>query len=287
MNIIKYLGQRSKFFLIVLGILLVILQGFINYLAGPAYSFTLLYLIPVSLVAWFVGRWAGILLSGASAIAWFITDLIVNHPYSSLFIPYWNVATRLCSFLVITFILSALKRSLDQERQLARTDYLTGMLNRRSFFEQADAEINRSRRHKRPFTVAYMDIDGFKKINDHLGHTVGDTLLHTIAETIKSNVRTIDITARLGGDEFIILMPETGHDEAQVVIRRVRKNLMDVAQKNNWPITFSIGMVTWTSPPRNVDLMIKVADDTMYSAKNTGKDMIKHHKIAGEPATAA
>jgi diguanylate cyclase (GGDEF)-like protein len=287
MTILDRLGQRSTTFLITLGFLLVVLQSVINYLAGPDFSIALFYLLPVSLVAWLVGRRAAIIISLAGAAGHFFTEHQLGHFEARPSILYFNAIAWLGGFLFVTYFVSALRRSHDQERKLARTDDLTGVINRRSFFEASQHEINRARRHKHPFTVAYMDVDDFKLINDRYGHSIGDMVLRCVAQTIKSNIREIDVVARLGGDEFVILMPETGEEAAQLVVARVHGNVMDKIREYGWPITFSIGVVTWSSPPRTVDVMLKQADDAMYGVKNSGKNQVTHLKLSGEPIAAA
>lgn len=287
MTILDRLGQRSRTFLITLGFLLVVLQSVINYLAGPGFSIALFYLLPVSLVAWLVGRRAAILVSLASAAGHVLTEQMLGHLDTRPSILYFNAFAWLGGFLFVTYFVSALRRSHDHERELARTDDLTGVINRRSFFEASQQEINRARRNKHPFTVAYMDVDDFKLINDRYGHSIGDMVLRSVSQTIKSNIREIDVVARLGGDEFVILMPETDEAAAQTVVSRVHGNVMEKIREYGWPITFSIGVVTWTTAPRTVDVMLKQADDAMYEVKNNGKNQVTHHKLSGEPAAAA
>jgi diguanylate cyclase (GGDEF)-like protein len=286
MTILERLGQRSKPFLIILGLLLVVLQSVINYLTGPDIAFFIFYLLPISLVAWLVGRRAAVFVSLASAAGYFFTERTTGHFDTRPFIPYFNVFAQLAAFLFVTYFVSALRRSHDHERELARTDDLTGVINRRSFFEASQHEINRARRHHHPFTVAYMDVDDFKLINDNYGHSIGDTVLRSVSQTIKQNIREIDVVARLGGDEFVILMPETGEAAAQAVVARVHQNIMDTMREYGWQITFSIGVVTWTTPPRTVDIMIKQADEAMYEVKNGGKNRVTHLKLSGEPIAA-
>jgi diguanylate cyclase (GGDEF)-like protein len=287
MTILDRLGQRSKTFLITLGLLLVVLQSVINYLAGPGFSIALFYVLPVSLVAWLLGRRAAIFVSLASAAGHLLTEQMQGHLDARPSILYFNSLAWLGGFLFVTYFVSALRRSHDHERELARTDDLTGVINRRSFFEASQQEINRARRHKHPFTVAYMDVDDFKLINDRYGHSIGDTVLRSVSQTIKNNIREIDVVARLGGDEFVILMPETDEAAAQAVVERVLRNVTHKISEYGWPITFSIGVVTWTTPPRTVDVMLKQADDAMYEVKNSGKNQVTHLKLSGEPVAAA
>ena len=190
-------------------------------------------------------------------------------------IPYWNMGVRLGTFLILTFLLSALKKAMEREKELARTDPLTGVANRRYFFELADMEINRARRYKHPFTVVWIDLDNFKAVNDGFGHSVGDALLRLVANTLHKNIRATDIVARLGGDEFAILLPETGSEPAEVITHKIQKVNLDTMEKNEWPVTFSIGVVTFVSPPSTVDEMLKISDGVMYSAKKNGKNEIK------------
>jgi diguanylate cyclase (GGDEF)-like protein len=110
-----------------------------------------------------------------------------------------------------------LRSAMEREKEAARTDSLTGAMNSRAFGELATAELHRARRYERPFTIAYVDIDDFKAVNDRFGHSSGDTLLRLVAETMKHNSRAVDVIARVGGDEFVILFPETGPGPAHVV----------------------------------------------------------------------
>jgi diguanylate cyclase (GGDEF)-like protein len=183
---------------------------------------------------------------------------------------------RLGTFLIMTLILSALKKALEHEKELARTDPLTGVANGRYFITLADMEINRARRYKHSFTVVYIDLDNFKTVNDHFGHSTGDALLRSVAHTIRNNIRATDIVGRLGGDEFAILLPETGPEPAEVITHKVQKVNLDVMQKNEWPVTFSIGVVTFLGPPSTVDEMLKISDVVMYAAKKNGKNAIKY-----------
>jgi diguanylate cyclase (GGDEF)-like protein len=286
MTILERLGQRSKSFLIILGLLLVVLQSVINYLTGPDIAFYIFYLLPISLVAWHVGRRPAVFVSLTGAAGYLFTERTTGHFDGRPGILYFNVLAQLAAFLFVTYFVSALRRSHNHQRELARTDDLTGVINRRSFFEASQHEINRARRHRHPFTVAYMDVDDFKLINDNYGHSIGDTVLRSVSRTIKNNIREIDVVARLGGDEFVILMPETGEAAAQVVVARVHESIMSTMRDYGWPITFSIGVVTWTTPPRTVDIMIKQADEAMYEVKNGGKNRVTHLRLSGEPAVA-
>lgn len=286
LRIIQFLAKQSKPFMLILSLLLVLLIGLADYLAGPDISLLIFFMLPIFLAVWFVGKRAGALVVILSGASWTAIALMTSHIYSHPAIPYWNILTRLCFLLIFGNILTSLKKVLEHEQELARTDHLTGVANRRYFYELAEMEIKRARRHGRPFSMTYMDIDDFKEVNDRFGHSAGDTLLRTITETIKSDVRDIDTVTRLGGDEFAILMPETGSESARVVVDRIQASLLSIVRQNNWPVTFSIGVATWTTPPRTVDEMVKRADTLMYEVKSSGKNRIGH-EVFNEHATAA
>ena len=284
----QFLGRRSRSFHLTAGLLLVILLGVVDYLNGPDVSFLIFYTAPVLLAAWYVGRGAGLLVCAATGLSWFAVAYASSDHFAHPLIAFWNAAVRLGFMLILAHVASGFKRSLEQERELARTDYLTGAINGRHFGELAEGEILRARRHGHPFSIAFMDVDDFKSINDRLGHSAGDRLLKTVAETLRRSVRDVDAVARLGGDEFAVLMPETGEAAARVAVARLRRRLREEAGRGGWPVTFSIGVVTFDDPPASVDEMMRAADELMYAAKRHGKDTVRH-RVAGpdQPAHAA
>jgi diguanylate cyclase (GGDEF)-like protein len=286
MTLNAFLERRSKPFIFVAGLLLVILLGVADYLNGPDVSFLIFYVAPVFVAAWYVGRRAGLWMCAASGFSWLVGAYATAEHFSHPGIAYWNAAVRFGFMIILAHLVASFKRSLVRERELARTDYLTGAFNGRSFNELAGAEINRARRHAHSFSVAYVDVDDFKLVNDRHGHSAGDRLLKTVADSIRRNVRAIDTVARLGGDEFAVLMPETGEPAAQVVISRVRRQLLEAVHLQGLRVTFSIGVVTWDAPPSSVDEMLRDADALMYSAKRLGKNTVRH-TVANVPANAA
>jgi len=274
--IMGYLSRLPQSLLISIASVMVLLVGILHHMAGSELSSTVFYLIPIALVTWFTKRSIGLFISMFSALTWLVADLTSGATYSSPDIPYWNGVARLSSFFILTFILSALKSTLKQEKEYSRIDFLTGIRNRRDFIELVNIEINRARSYEHPFTIACIDLDNFKTVNDRFGHTTGDILLRLVAQTIQENIRTTDTVARLGGDEFAILMPETGRNVAEVILQKVQKINLDIVRKHRWPITLSIGVVTFTSPPSTVDETLRISDQLMYTAKNNGKNSIQY-----------
>jgi diguanylate cyclase (GGDEF)-like protein len=187
--------------------------------------------------------------------------------------------------MVVSITLSKLKQALRHEKELARTDTLTTIANRRAFFEIAGNELSRMNRYKRPFTIAYLDLDDFKLVNDQLGHEAGDDLLRRVAIAIGSTIRSSDLIARVGGDEFAILLPETNEDQARSVMVKINASLQETLKKHDPTTTYSIGVVTYVRPPSTVDDMLKKADHMMYAAKREGKNGIRY-LVWKESATA-
>lgn len=273
----SFFTQRSKVLLTFIASFIIILLGIIDHYSGVEISFSVAYLIPVSFSAWYINRRTGFFISLLSAISWFVTDLTAGHEYSHPAIPMWNCIARLAFFLIITFLLSKIKTQLQAEEKLADTDPLTGLANRRSFLERARFELERSKRYKHPFTIAYIDLDNFKSVNDVFGHGVGDNLLCNVADTLSKNMRQTDIISRLGGDEFAVLFSETSGKSAQEAVNKAQKHLLETMKENNWPVTFSIGVVSFEEPMKDIRDMIKLSDDLMYKVKKSGKNRTEHY----------
>jgi diguanylate cyclase (GGDEF)-like protein len=278
-TILEFPGKLPKPFLTFVGFLLVLAIGSLDSITSYHISVSALYLLPIMLIAWFEGGVPAAIISIFSATTWAMSDLVSGHPYSRIAVPIWNATMVLGMFLIVAFSITALKKLLIKEREHAHTDDLTGVENIRFFYEQARIEISKSAIDKRPLTLAYIDIDNLRHVNDTLGHIAGDYLLHEAAQVMRSTLRSVDIIARLGGAKFAILMPETKNENAAVIIYKVQEHLLDMAKHNGWPVTFRTDVVTCYSPAYTIDELIKVAEDLMNAAKKTGKNMVKYEKL--------
>ena len=157
-------------------------------------------------------------------------------------------------------------------------DDLTGLLNRRAFFDKAETEINRWRRSKRPLCVLAIDADNFKSINDRFGHDVGDTVLKELSEAIKRCVRQLDITARIGGEEFTVLLPYTNIKDAAELAERVRHCVAEMIIEPdalNIAMTISIGVAQMDDTLADIRALMKSADRALYCAKNAGRNRVQ------------
>lgn len=167
-----------------------------------------------------------------------------------------------------------LKEKLNQEHNNAHRDILTGIANRLSYEEQIKKEFARSKRYQQPLTMAVIDIDNFKKINDRFGHKAGDKVLKAVATVCKENIRDSDFLARYGGEEFILLLPETDLEETGIAVenlRRVVENCNFYHQSQTVLVTISVGFAEFR-PDDDVDSVFHRADMALYTAKSAGRN---------------
>jgi len=259
-----------------LSILLVLSVGAVDFVTGFEINLSILYLIPIAILSWYVNLGIALIFALISACEGFLADFWSGHVYSNPWIPYWNALVWLGVFTLFVLLLHRLQEALEAERRLARFDHLTGVLNCRAFQEILDAEIQRSLRYRDPLTLAYLDCDNFKPINDQYGHEVGDQALRILAQTIKDNLRRSDRIARVGGDEFVVLLTTIPFKSAQQVLEKLRDIVRQAMDEHAWPVTLSIGAVTYDRPEFTAELMLKEVDQLMYESKNSGKNRIRH-----------
>jgi diguanylate cyclase (GGDEF)-like protein len=181
---------------------------------------------------------------------------------------------------------AALREASSRLEQLAITDAMTGILNRRGLENRLSAEFNRSRRYDRPLSVLMIDIDSFKAINDVLGHAYGDFVLAKVASMLASGVRDSDVAGRYGGEELVVLLPETASDDAVTVAENLRIVVREHAFDrggDHVEATVSVGVATLVDVEAGADALVELADQAMYQAKRAGKDRV----VMAEPSRAS
>ena len=170
----------------------------------------------------------------------------------------------------------------DRNRELheiATTDYLTGIANRRQFLARTEMELERSRRYGHKLSLLMIDIDHFKSINDNFGHPTGDRAIIAIGRHCATACRRSDLAARLGGEEFAILLPSTGMNEAQIVAERLRAGteaLQVQLEGQAVPLKLSIGIACLEAEDTGPDTLLARADQALYAAKNAGRDCVRY-----------
>ena len=178
------------------------------------------------------------------------------------------------------------KRAQDELQQLAMTDPLTGMFNRRHFFEMAEVEFAKTTRYARPLSIVIFDIDLFKGINDTYGHPAGDQVLIQISDVLRTKVRRTDFSGRYGGEEFIVLLTETGISGAQSFAEHLRRLVEEMPVQyggNSISVTASFGVASreQLEPNQTLDHLIFLADQALYEAKKTGRNRVVCHHTEG------
>lgn len=250
------------------------LVGYIHYWTGPGLEFHPFFLLPIIVVTWYGNARSGVFAALLSAGVWSAADwLLAGAAPTGILIV--NEMVRLAVFLMAVFLVAQWSDTLARESLLAQTDPLTGLANRRALLRLASVELARAQRSQLPVAVLSFDLDGFKLVNDTLGHEVGDDLLTTVAEVLRTRCRAADIRVRLGGDEFAVLLPETGPEAAQTFAEMLRQRLLDAMQSHHWPVTFSIGVAVFIKAPQDIEQLISSADTLMYAVKHGDKDGIQ------------
>lgn len=251
-----------------------------DYAAGDRIPLMACYLPSVTIITWSCSASAGTAFATICATVWLVDDFLGLPGAELAEEELWHAGSHMIFFQVIVMTLARLKTVYDQEHQNARTDGLTKLLNAKAFRERADEEIARSQRRRATVSVAFVDCDDFKAVNDTYGHAEGDRLLRTIANEMRESVRKFDVLARMGGDEFAILLPDTDADDADLVIRRMQEQLSAAMARNDWPVTFSIGVAVHEAPPSCAEELIRGADSLMYMVKHQDKNGILLHLVA-------
>ena len=263
--------------IVVTSLAMVALVAVGDVITGAEISFAAFYLLPIVLATSGAGARTGLRLAVITALAWLAAEMLgrPDRTLDDVLVHVWNASVRFVVFALVVALLDALSTSVDHERTLSREDSLSGLPNSRAFYELAEHERKVMARTGDPLTLAYIDIDDFKTVNDTFGHSIGDVVLRSTAKTLGTALREVDVAGRLGGDEFALLLPRTDEAAAAGVLRRIHEALSLEASGHRWPIGYSIGSVTFTSAPVSVDDMVARSDELMYEVKRTGKHAVR------------
>lgn len=248
--------------------------GFLDALTGYELNFFIFYLAPVSIAAWHGSKKMGLFIAGLSGFIWVLIDLYSGHEYSHFFIPFWNGGIRMSVFVIMAIALSNLKTQMDLRELNAYHDSLTGLLNSLGFREKAEPLLQFVKRNHEHYSLAFIDLDNFKHVNDTLGHAEGDLVLKNVGLVMAENLRKSDLVCRMGGDEFIILLPNLNEMKVRKVLDDLKIKMGAMAKENKWPIGFSIGVGIFNGSRTPLEDAIAQADALMYDVKRHGKNAI-------------
>jgi diguanylate cyclase (GGDEF)-like protein len=268
-----------------------------NFIVFPesVYIYNAIFLIPILLAGTIIADRAiffyALLASLSTFTGWYRGRLLILEPevlfqgqlaylfIGSQIVLHQGLALMLHSLSGhITHSIERLRKQTDAMAQLAHTDALTGLANRRFLIEQLEREFNRAKRYRRPLALLYLDLDKFKLINDQFGHLFGDEILRNIALSMRAVLRSTDLLARIGGDEFAVLLPETTIKGALGVATKLTRALKAFGANLSQAIpelTFSAGVAQMRFEDDSIDDLLVRADTVQYQAKAAGLGQIR------------
>jgi diguanylate cyclase (GGDEF)-like protein len=253
--------------------------GFADYVTGDEILLFVFQLVPVGILAWGAGVYAGLAGSVIASGVVLVSYVAIGGQMRTIYA--WHATVTLVSTSALAWTVARLRDGrrriaalLDSERKASREDPLTTLATARAFHERLTLEIDRMRRHSTPLSLLYLDLDDFKHINDERGHMAGDQLLARVGKLLHLATRKVDLCARLGGDEFAVLMPETGAADALHVAERIRDAMLKSFSEGGASIGMSAGLGTFATPPLDAQVPLNQADALMYEAKKSGKNRI-------------
>jgi diguanylate cyclase (GGDEF)-like protein len=262
------------------------LLGMADYATGPDFGFSLVYLVPIIVLAWYAEHGRVAIAAAVLAAACSIGADATFHGVTP--ITLWNGFTRLGLFVALAALASRVRmdrdrlatmnvrlaRLLEEEQRLARTDPLTGLANSRAFGDALHRAIARNRRDRTPLAVACFDLDNFKSLNDTQGHAGGDRALLAAAGALTRVARSADVAARIGGDEFAVLLHNCNEAGAHAVAGRMLQEITCVMERAGTGLGASVGVACFPEPPDDPDVALGAADRALYQAKSQGKGRV-------------
>lgn len=252
-----------------------------DWLTGPSVSLTIGYLFVDCLAAWTLRERVGVaIVLGSVAIGSWINGFgyipAVDQTGLTAAIAIWNTATRAASAIMIVLMVATLRHTIDSERWRASTDYLTRSLNGGAFRSQIERVARSRRRQGAALLLLYMDLDGFKAVNDRHGHAAGDAVLRRFADEARARMRADDLFARLGGDEFCALLAIEPDALPEQVAESLHARLSEALRATGHAVTCSMGAVVVDAAAANdTERLLKLADEAMLEVKRSGKNAIR------------
>lgn len=222
-------------------------------------------------VAWVCPPRLAVAFSLIALVTWSLLE--INSSDWTQWLPGHSVRFLVAIGLVAWII--HLRTAVASAQHLARVDGLTGLPNREALIEAIEAELSRAKRFSRSFSVAVMDCDGFKQINDLRGHLTGDDVLRRIGAVLQRQTRRFDCAGRWGGDEFLIVLPEIDANDAKLFAERLRAALRHEIERDYPSLTCSLGIVTFPGAAADWQDCVRQADEAMYAAKRQGRDQTR------------
>lgn len=276
----------SPHVLVVTGIGLAVVAGLaaLDFVSGPAVGFGLFYALAVIATTfhagWVAGSITGILASGAGLLARLFDQAAGTSEATAM----WNLGNELAVFAALVVITQHGRSLLERLAAQSKHDLLTGALNTRGVMEAYERERARAKRFGTTLTLAFIDLDNMKRVNDELGHAEGDEMLRILTSSVLSAIRETDVFGRVGGDEFALLMPDTDEQAAITAIQRLRLVINRRTHERSPYISVSVGVATFRRDPPEASDALRAADALMYVAKRAGGNRVAGRVLAWDAA---
>lgn len=246
--------------------------GILDYGFGPGISLFLFYFLPIGIATWYADWMAGASCAMVANLPLLAELASTNYFAGRPGVVAWLLFMHSGSMLVVVYLLNRLSVLLAKEAGFARVDVVTGILNRRGFFERLQFTMLLTQRQQLCFALAFIDLDNFKAINDSCGHAEGDRVLRLAARIFEDAIRKTDVAARLGGDEFALLLHGVDRPRAAIFIADVQDAFRRAFQRDGLAVTCSIGCVVCDSSALVADDVVRAADSLLYEVKRRGKN---------------
>lgn len=264
----------------------------LDLLSGAQVALMFLYLAVAGLAAWTFGERKGILFGLLVSLSGAAVRHIhyIGNPAHSIApaTEAWNLVARILTASLVVVLVNGMRSAIQLERWRASTDGLTGVLNKASFHERMSVALRAARGTPRAFILCYMDLDGFKLVNDRHGHSAGDEILRIFAQGAVEAIRDGDMFARIGGDEFVALISIPATDDGDHVASLIHRRLSAILTRTGLPVSCSMGALVATADELNpLEAAIQLADSLMYEVKHSSKNALRIGRIDPEKELTA
>lgn len=267
-----------------IGLTVVAALGIVDALTSPYIGFALFFALAIMGVTFHAGWVAGTIVAIPASGAALASRFLQAPDDVSVLAALWNLGNEIATFVVLVLVTHQIRSLFDRLSDQNRRDLLTGALNTRGVLEAFERERSRARRTASPLTIAFIDLDNMKRVNDELGHGEGDEMLRILASSVQASIRELDVFGRVGGDEFALILPDTDEQEALKAIQRLRSVVNRRTHARSPYISVSVGVVTFRRDPPEASDALRAADALMYVAKRAGGNRVAGKVLAWDSA---
>ncbi|NNC92665.1 MAG: GGDEF domain-containing protein [Acidimicrobiia bacterium] len=274
------LRNPHRVLVVSVGLTMVAVLGVVDALSSPYVGFAVFYALTIMGVTFHAGWVAGTIVAILASGTTLTSTLLYAPDEVSPVVALWDLGNEIAVFGSLVLILHQIRLMFDKLADQSRTDLLTGALNTRGLLEAFERERSRAQRNPSPLSLAFIDLDDMKRVNDELGHAEGDAMLRILATSVLSSIRENDTFGRVGGDEFVLILPDTDEQAALKAIQRLRSVINRRTHVRSPYIAVSVGVVTFRRDPPEAADALRAADALMYVAKRAGGNRVAGRVLA-------